>query len=291
MEEGSFRCDANISVRRTGDMKLGTRCELKNLNSFRFIEKALHFEIARQIELIQDGGQVTQETRLYDSAANLTRPMRGKEDAHDYRYFPDPDLPPLTIDEDLLATVQEELPELPDDRYSRFLTDYMISASDAGLLTSDRELADYFEQTVSVCKDSRSASNWIMGELMGYLNRDKLHIRQSRVTPVMLGDLIININNNNISAKIGKGVFDRMWSGEGTPTQIIKKRNLGQISDSGELEKAIDEVIKSFSGQVTDYHNGQHKIFGFLVGKVMQLTQGKANPTMVTDMLKKKLSS
>jgi aspartyl-tRNA(Asn)/glutamyl-tRNA(Gln) amidotransferase subunit B len=290
MQEGSFRCDANVSVRPAGEPNLGTRCELKNLNSFRFIEKGLQFEINRQIQLIEDGGQVAQETRLYDPAADLTRPMRGKEDAHDYRYFPDPDLPPLVVDDELLATARSTLPELPDARCHRFSSTYRVTQKDAELLTSDRELADYFEQTVTACGDSRSAANWITGEWMGSLNRDGLRFQESRVTPQMLGDLIAKINNNSISGKIAKEVFDGMWNGDGNASEIISARNLEQITNVDEIEQAINQVIDNCADQVMQYRSGQEKVFGFLVGQVMQATGGKANPKMVNKILRGKLS-
>ena len=290
MQEGSFRCDANISVRPAGEPNLGTRCELKNLNSFRFIEKGLQFEINRQIQLIEDGGQVAQETRLYDPVADLTRPMRSKEDAHDYRYFPDPDLPPLVVDDELLAAARSTLPELPDARCHRFSSTYQVTQKDAELLTSDRELADYFEQTATACGDSRSAANWITGEWMGSLNRDGLRFEESRVTPQMLGDLIAKINNNSISGKIAKEVFDGMWNGEGNASEIISARNLEQITNADEIEQAIDHVIDNCADQVMQYRSGQEKVFGFLVGQVMQATGGKASPKMVNKILQDKLS-
>ena len=290
MQEGSFRCDANVSVRPAGETGLGTRCELKNLNSFRFIEKGLQFEIKRQIQLIEDGGQVAQETRLYDPDADLTRPMRGKEEAHDYRYFPDPDLPPLVVDDELLAAARSALPELPDARCHRFSSTYQVSQKDAELLTSDRELADYFEQTAAACGDSRSAANWITGEWMGSLNRDGLRFEESLVTPQMLGDLIAKINDNSISGKIAKEVFDRMWNDEGNASEIIAARNLEQITDADEIEHTIDRVIDNSAEQIIQYRSGQEKVFGFLVGQVMQATGGKANPKMVNKILRDKLS-
>ena len=290
MQEGSFRCDANVSVRPAGEPNLGTRCELKNLNSFRFIEKGLQFEINRQIQLIEDGGQVAQETRLYDPVADLTRPMRGKEDAHDYRYFPDPDLPPLVVDDELLAAARSTLPELPDARCHRFSSTYQVTQKDAELLTSDRELADYFEQTATACGDSRSAANWITGEWMGSLNRDGLRFEESRVTPQMLGDLIAKINDNSISGKIAKEVFDGMWNGEGNASEIISARNLEQITNADEIEHAINHVIDNCADQVMQYRSGQEKVFGFLVGQVMQATGGKASPKIVNKILRDKLS-
>ena len=291
MQEGSFRCDANVSVRLLGESALGTRCELKNLNSFRFIEKGLQFEIKRQIELIEDGGQILQQTRLYDPDADLTRAMRSKEEAHDYRYFPDPDLPPLVIDDIMLAEARSDLPELPDVRCMRFTADYKLKPTDAELLTSERDLADYFEHTVSFCADSRNTANWITGELLAHLNRDGLHLEESRVTPEMLGDLITRINDNSISGTIAKEVFEGMWNGEGNPVDIITSKNLGQITDIDQINSVIDQVINEFTQQVLEYQNGQEKIFGFLVGKVMLETKGKADPKIVTTNLRNKLSS
>lgn len=291
MQEGSFRCDANVSIRPSGATSLGTRCELKNLNSFRFVEKGLQFEIRRQIELIEDGNQVVQETRLYDPDADLTRPMRSKEEAHDYRYFPDPDLPPLVVDDNLLAEARSAIPELPDTRCQRFSSTYKMSQHDAELLTSDRELADYFEQTASECGDSRSATNWITGKLMERLNRDKLSPKTSRVTPHMLSELITEINEDRISGKIAKNVFDSMWNGEGNAREIISTRNLEQIADADQIEIIIDDVIANCDEQVARYRSGEKKIFSFLVGKVMKETGGKANPKMVNKILAKKLST
>ena len=291
MQEGSFRCDANISVRLSGESKLGTRCELKNLNSFRFVEQGLEYEINRQIELIETGGQVMQETRLYDPNADMTRPMRGKEEAHDYRYFPDPDLPPLVIDSAMLTKARSELPELPDARCQRFVAEYKMSQTDAELLTSERELANYFEETVSFCADNRSSANWITRELLSRLNRDGLKIRDNRITPPMLGDLINCINDNTISGKIAKDVFEAMWNGEGTPAAIIADRGLEQITDDNKIEAAVVQIIDDYSQQVDQYRNGQEKIFGFLVGKVLAETKGKANPKSVNAILRKKLSS
>ena len=291
MQEGSFRCDANVSVRLSGESKLGTRCELKNLNSFRFVEQGLEYEINRQIELIETGGQVMQETRLYDPNADMTRPMRGKEEAHDYRYFPDPDLPPLVIDSAMLTQARSELPELPDARCQRFVDEYKMNQTDAELLTSERELANYFEETVSFCADSRSSANWITGELLSRLNRDGLRIRENKITPTMLGDLINCINDNTISGKIAKDVFEAMWNGEGAPATIIADRGLEQITDDNKIEAVVVQIIDDYSQQVAQYRNGQEKIFGFLVGKVLAETKGKANPKSVNAILRKKLSS
>jgi len=290
MQEGSFRCDANISVRLSGDSDLGTRCELKNLNSFRFVEQGLNFEIRRQIELIENGGQVLQETRLYDPNVGVTRAMRGKEEAHDYRYFPDPDLPPLVIDDAMLAEARSELPELPDIRCQRLISDYNLNRLDAEILTSERELADYFEKTVSICEDAQTTSNWITRELLGKLKRDGLRFRENSITPAMLGDLINKIKSNIISGKIAKDIFNGMWNGDGTAAEIIANKNLEQITDIEEIESVIDNVLSEYPHQVEQFYAGQEKIFGFLVGKVMAVTKGKANPQSVNTILRSKLS-
>ncbi|MBL10756.1 MAG: Asp-tRNA(Asn)/Glu-tRNA(Gln) amidotransferase GatCAB subunit B [Acidiferrobacteraceae bacterium] len=289
MEEGSFRCDANISVRLSGKTKLGTRCELKNLNSFRFVEQGLNFEIKRQIDILENGGQVKQETRLFDSELGVTRTMRGKEDAHDYRYFPDPDLPPLVISDNILASIKSELPELPDVRFERLINEYNISESEAELLTSKKELADFFEKTVDYCKDSRNTVNWIITELLAYTNREEIEFKDNPISPQMLGQLIIKINDNTISGKIAKEVFQTMWNEGGDPEKIISEKNLKQITDFGELELIIDEVLSEHSIQVEQYRNGQEKVLGFLIGKVMKATKGKANPPTVNTILKTKL--
>tara|TARA_B100000029_G_C17598852_1_gene965095 strand:+ start:751 stop:2184 length:1434 start_codon:yes stop_codon:yes gene_type:complete len=289
MEEGSFRCDANISIRLSGETDLGTRCELKNLNSFRFVEQGLHFETERQIDILENGGQVTQETRLFDSELGVTRAMRGKEEAHDYRYFPDPDLPPLIISNKTLADIKSELPELPDTRYQRLINEYNVSGSEAELLTSQKKLADFFEKTVDVCNDSRTATNWIITELLAYMNREGVQFQDNPISPQMLGQLIEKINDNTISGKIAKEVFQIMWNEGGDPEKIISEKNLKQITNTSELELIIDEVLSEYVIQVEQYRNGQEKVLGFLVGKVMKTTKGKANPPTVNKILKSKL--
>jgi len=289
MQEGSFRCDANISVRPQGDKQYGTRCELKNLNSFRNIDKSLNFEINRHIDILKSNGTIVQETRLYDADNDLTRPMRSKEEAHDYRYFPDPDLPPLVISDVLFAETQASIPELPDLRYKRFMSVYHLNEKDAEFLTSDRNIADYFEQVVSICGDSRKSANWITGELLHHINQNGLDIKSSNIDAQMLGELIQKINDKTISGKIAKGVFDEMWHGEGNASSIIEKNKLGQISNTTIVEEAIDQVIENHSAQVQQYLAGQNKVFGFLVGKVMQVTAGKANPQLVNQILQHKL--
>ena len=291
MQEGSFRCDANISIRVEGDSELGIRTELKNINSFRFIERALNHEIQRQIDLIEDGGQVVQETRLYDPATDQTRPMRGKEEAHDYRYFPDPDLPPLVIEDAEVEYLRSSLPELPDARCDRFIDAYQLRRSDAQQLTADRGIADYFEETVSEAGgNSKIAANWVTGDLMAALNRDSLPIEQSRVSPISLGRLICRINDQSISGKIAKDIFSDLWDNGGDVDQIIEARGLKQISDSAELEQVVEKILSKFSEQADQVRQGQGKVLGFLVGQVMKETGGKANPKAVNEILSRKLS-
>ena len=244
MQEGSFRCDANVSVRPKGEKKLGTRAEIKNVNSFRFVEKAIGYEIERQIELIEGGGKVVQETRLYDSDKDQTRSMRSKEEAMDYRYFPDPDLPPLVLSEDFIRAVEATLPELPDAKRVRFMSQYGLNKYDAGVLTSSREMADYYEAVVKEAKaDPKIAANWIAVELSGFLNRDNKDIAQSPVTTTMMAGLLKRLADNTISGKIAKDVLEAMWAGEGNADAVIEKKGLKQITDTGAIEKAIDDVI------------------------------------------------
>ena len=292
MQEGSFRCDANVSVRHTGTAEFGTRCELKNLNSFRFIERGLQFEINRQIELIEDGREVVQQTRLYDSETNQTRPMRSKEEAHDYRYFPDPDLPPLVIDDSLLNQARSSLPELPDARRARFINEYGLGDTDATQLTSEREIADYFEQAVVAAGGvGQTTANWITSELMGWLNREALKIANSKVSPQMLGELVMRIGDQTVSGKMGKEIFEAMWNGEGRAGDIIKARSLRQIIDTDMIEQIVNEVMLNFPEQTAQFRAGQEKVLGFLVGQVMKISEGKANPAVVNSILKKKLSA
>jgi aspartyl-tRNA(Asn)/glutamyl-tRNA(Gln) amidotransferase subunit B len=290
MQEGSFRCDANVSVRRKGESELGTRTETKNLNSFRFVERAINYEIERQIDVIESGGKVTQETRLYDADDDSTRTMRSKEEANDYRYFPDPDLLPVKLDPDLMAQLQKNLPELPDAKQKRFCEEYGLSAGDAEQLTTSREMADYFEHVVSHANgQAKMAANWVSGELSGALNLNNLEIEQSPVSAERLALLIARIADNTISGKIAKEVFQDMWSSDKTPDQVIEEKGLQQISDVGELEAIVDKVIAENPKQVEQYLSGKDKVFGFFVGNVMKLTKGKANPAQVNDLLKKKL--
>jgi aspartyl-tRNA(Asn)/glutamyl-tRNA(Gln) amidotransferase subunit B len=291
MQEGSFRCDANVSVRKAGDARLGTRCEIKNLNSFRFMERAIDFEARRQIELLEDGGQVEQETRLYDPERDETRSMRSKEDAQDYRYFPDPDLLPLVVEEALVRKLEDELPELPAARRERFMREYRLPAYDAGVLTASRAAADYFEALVKASGvDPKICANWQTGELNAALNRDGIEIHQSRTGAHALGTLLKRVADGTVSNKMAKEVFDAMWAGEGGADRIIDQRGLRQISDSGELERIVSAVLAANAKQVEDYRAGKQRAFNSLVGQVMKATRGKANPAQVNDILRKKLA-
>jgi aspartyl-tRNA(Asn)/glutamyl-tRNA(Gln) amidotransferase subunit B len=291
MQEGSFRCDANVSVRPKGEHAFGTRAELKNLNSFRFIEKAINFEVERQIDIIESGGSVSQETRLYDPNKDETRPMRSKEEANDYRYFPDPDLLPVVLDDAFLEQIAGGLPELPAAKRQRFCAEYGLSEYDADVLTTSRELADYFERVVaSSGGDPKLAANWVMGELSGALNKAGLDIGASRVSSAALADLLRRIADNTISGKIAKEVFEAMWEGEGAADDIIAARGLTQITDSSAIEQIIDEVMARFPDQLGQFRDGKDKLFGFFVGQVMKATSGKANPAQVNELLRKKLA-
>ena len=296
MQEGSFRCDANVSIRRHGAEKFGTRAEIKNLNSFRFVEKAIQYEVARQVEIVESGGKVVQETRLYDSDKNETRSMRSKEEANDYRYFPDPDLLPLEMEEGFIASVRATLPELPDEKAARFVRDFALSTYDAGVLSASRELGAYFEAVVAALgtapgqPHAKLAANWVMGELSGMLNRDNLDITESRISAEALADLLKRIVDTTISGKIAKEVFEAMWS-DGKPADaIIEERGLKQITDSRAIESVIDEVMAANPKQLADYRSGKDKLFGFFVGQVMKATGGKANPAQLNELLKAKLA-
>ncbi len=292
MQEGSFRCDANVSVRPRGSDKLGTRAEIKNLNSFRFVEQAIGYEVERQIEILEGGGTVVQETRLYDPDRGETRSMRSKEEAFDYRYFPDPDLLPVVLDAAFVDELRAALPELPDARRARLVADYALPSADAELLTASRELADFFESTSAAAGGQhRLAANWVMGELLGALNREGLGIEASPVSPAQLGSLLARIADETISGKIAKQVFEAMWQGEGDADQVIEKNGLRQITDSSELERIVDEVIAANPEQAAQYRAGKDKLIGFFVGQVMRATQGKGNPAQVNALLAKKLSA
>jgi aspartyl-tRNA(Asn)/glutamyl-tRNA(Gln) amidotransferase subunit B len=290
MQEGSFRCDANVSVRPKGEAKFGTRAEIKNLNSFRFVERAINYEVERQVELIEGGGKVVQETRLYDPDRGETRSMRSKEEANDYRYFPDPDLLPLVIDDAMIESVRATLPELPDEKAARFVTDHALSAYDAGVLTASRELADYYETVVKgLGGQPKLAANWVMGDLSGALNKDGLEVAQSRVAAPAFAQLLARIADNTISGKIAKEVFEAMWTEGKGADEIIDARGLRQITDTSAIEKAIDAVMAGNPQQLADYRSGKDKLFGFFVGQVMKATQGKANPAQLNELLKAKL--
>jgi len=295
MQEGSFRCDANVSVRRVGEAKLGTRCEIKNLNSFRFMEQAIEFEARRQIALLEDGGAVVQETRLFDPDKGETRPMRSKEEAHDYRYFPDPDLLPLVVTEEQIERIRKELPELPNARRERFMTDLKLSAYDADILVESRDKADYFEQSAGAGFAitevfPKLVANLVIGEVSAILNSENRDFSEVPVPPEMLAKLASRVSDGTISQKIAKEVLAEMWSGGSDPDEIIEKRSLRQISDTGSLEKIVDEVLAKNAKQVADYRAGKDKAFNSLVGQVMKATQGKANPAQVNQILKQKLS-
>ncbi len=290
MQEGSFRCDANVSVRPRGQQALGTRAELKNLNSFRFVEKAINYEVQRQIELIEDGGSVRQETRLYDSDKDETRSMRSKEEANDYRYFPDPDLLPVEIAPDFIERVRSSLPEMPDAKRQRFVSEYKLKNDDADILTVSRALADYFEAAVAASSSKTQAvANWVLGDLSAALNRDSLEIGDSRIPASDLAGLVDRISDDTISGKIAKEVFDAMWEGEGSADAVIEARGLKQITDNSAIETVVDAVIAANPAQVAEYRAGKDKLIGFFVGKVMQQTGGKANPGQVNAILKARL--
>jgi aspartyl-tRNA(Asn)/glutamyl-tRNA(Gln) amidotransferase subunit B len=292
MQEGSFRCDANVSVRPLGQQAFGTRAEIKNLNSFRFVEKAIQYEVARQIELIDSGGKVVQETRLYDSDRHETRSMRSKEEANDYRYFPDPDLLPLVIDPDFIEAVRGTLPELPDAKAARFSADFGLSVYDAGVLSASREFGAYFEAVVAHvgAPQAKLAANWVMGELSSALNRDALEIGASRVSPQALGGLILRIVDGTISGKLAKEVFEAMWADGGEADAIIAAQGLTQITDAAAIEAVIDTVLAANPRQLADYRAGKDKLFGFFVGQIMKATAGKANPAQLNESLKAKLA-
>jgi aspartyl-tRNA(Asn)/glutamyl-tRNA(Gln) amidotransferase subunit B len=291
MQEGSFRCDANVSVRRFGAEKFGTRCEIKNLNSFRYIEKAINYEVERQIELIEGGGKVKQETRLYDPDKGETRALRSKEEANDYRYFPDPDLLPVVLELSFIDGVRETLPELPDQKAARFIEQHGLSLYDAGVLTASREIANYYETVVRELKGhAKLAANWVMGDFSAALNKDNVEIKDAHVTAVSLAALLARIVDETISGKIAKEVFEQMWADRKSADEIIEAKGLKQITDTSAIETVIDEVMAANPKQLADYRSGKDKLFGFFVGQVMKVTGGKANPAQVNDLLKKKLS-
>jgi aspartyl-tRNA(Asn)/glutamyl-tRNA(Gln) amidotransferase subunit B len=289
MEEGSFRCDANVSVRPKGQKEFGTRTELKNMNSFRHVEKALEYEIKRQIAILEDREEVIQETRLWDVNQGVTAPMRGKEEAHDYRYFPDPDLVPLQIAEKWVEEIRQSLPELPDDKKERFVKDYGIPEYDAEILTSTKAMANYYEECVRLFQEAKTVSNWMMGDLLRELKRDEREIDQCPVTPQHLAEMLLMVREGTISGKIAKDVFEEMYRTGEEPEKIVKDKRWTQIVDEAEIEKAVEVAMESNPKQVEDYQKGKEKLFGFFVGEVMKQTRGKANPKLVNELLKKKL--
>jgi len=287
MEQGSLRCDANVSVRRPGD-ELGTRCEIKNVNSIRFVQQAIDYEARRQIELIEEGGTVDQETRLFDSGNGTTRSMRSKEEAHDYRYFPDPDLLPLEISQGFVEEIRASLPELPDAKKERFVSDYGLGTEDAGLLTAERATADFYEK-VAKGRDPKLACNWVTGELFGVLNKSGLGIGDSPVSAAALGGLIDLIADGTLSGRLAKDVFEAMAETGKEASVVVEEKGLKQVSDSGAIEAEVDKVLQAYADKVAEYKGGKDKLFGFFVGQVMKATGGKANPGVVNEVLKKKL--
>jgi aspartyl-tRNA(Asn)/glutamyl-tRNA(Gln) amidotransferase subunit B len=288
MQEGSLRADVNVSVRKEGDKKLGTRCEIKNVNSIKFMQMAIVYEAQRQVELLESGKTIDQETRLFDTKKNETRSMRSKEDAHDYRYFPDPDLLPLSLDKELIEKIKKDLPELPDQKKERFIKDYSLSAYEANVLVSEKEISDYFEEVVKT-SDIKLAKNWIMGDFFASLNEKNISISESPVTAKKMAQLIDSISSGTISGRTAKEVFEIMKETGEEPNKIIESKGLQQKSDPKELEGIIDNVISENKDKVEQYKSGKDKLFGFFVGQVMKVSGGKANPQLVNDILKKKL--
>jgi aspartyl-tRNA(Asn)/glutamyl-tRNA(Gln) amidotransferase subunit B len=291
MEEGSFRCDANISLRPKGKETFGIRSELKNMNSFHNVQRALEYEIERQHATLERGSQVVQETRLWDASRGVTLSMRGKEEAHDYRYFPDPDLVPVVISDEWEEEIRSTLPELPQEKRERFIGEYGIPPYDAGVLTASRPLADYYEEVVRLCGKPKIASNWVMGDFLAYLNEAKLETGKTPVSPAPLAQLIGIIEDGTISGKIAKGVFEEMWKSGKGPNEIVAEKGLVQITDTGELERTVEEVLAAHPKQLEQYRGGKEQLFGFFVGQTMKATGGKANPKIVNELLKKKLST
>lgn len=291
MQEGSFRCDVNISVRRKGTEKFGTRTEMKNLNSFRFIERAIIYEIDRQIDVLENGGTIVQETRSYDPDQDVTNTLRNKENAHDYRYFPDPDLLPVELSDEFISAIRADLPELPWEKRERLKTHYGLNDYDADFIATNRIVATFFEETLTHCDGAKPklVANWIAGELSASLNKNNLPIEKSPVKPQQLGQLMLRIHDQTISNNIAKQVFEAMWQGEGDADQIIEKKGLKQITDTSAIDAMIDEVIANSPQQLAQYRAGKDKLFGYFVGQVMKATKGKANPQQVNDLLKAKL--
>ena len=288
MEEGSMRCDANVSVRKVGD-ELGTRCEIKNVNSIRYASQAIEYEARRQIKVIEDGGKIAQETRLFDAKKGVTRPMRSKEESHDYRYFPDPDLLPVHLSQEFVEKIRRNLPELPDEKKQRFVSEFGLSSYDADVLVAERSVAEYFEEAAKG-QDAKIVANWVTSDLFGYLNKEGLEISDSPVTGNQLGALVGLISNGTISGRIARDVFSEMCETGKDPAEIVEAKGLKQVSDTGELEELIDEVIANGNAQLEQYKSGNEKIIGWFVGQVMQVTKGQANPQMVNEILRRKLA-
>ena len=290
MQEGSFRCDANVSVRPSGQTGYGTRTEIKNLNSFRFVERAIDYEIERQIDVLETGGKIVQETRLYDADRDVTRSMRSKEDAHDYRYFPEPDLLPLKLSVEYVARLKQQLPELPWEKQARFIATYGLGIDDAAVLTQDRSVADYYEEAVRAAGgEPKTVANWVIGELFGAMNHSAIGVGESPVSPSALGTLVRRIKDQTISGKIAKQVFEAMWAGEGDPDQLIEARSLHQLTDSHEIETMVEQVIADSPAQVEQYMAGKDKVLGYFVGQIMKISRGKANPELVNELLRARL--
>ena len=290
MEEGSFRCDANVSIKPKGQKEFGTRTELKNMNSFRNVQRALEYEIKRQQYIVENGGTVVQETLLWDDAQGSTTSMRSKEEAHDYRYFPDPDLVPILVDKAWVEKIRKQIPELPLAKRERFVKDYQIPAYDAGVLTADKALADYYEEVVRLCAKPKAASNWVMGDVLRFLNEEKREIKSCPITPVALAEMINLIDEGTISGKMAKDIVGEMYKTGKQPKKIIEEKGLVQITDESELIKTITSIMEANPNQLKDYRGGKEKLFGFFVGQVMKATQGKANPQLVNELLKKMLA-
>jgi len=289
MSEGSMRCDANVSLRKKGSKKLGTRTETKNVNSFKYVEKAIQHEMRRQIKILESGERVTQETRLYDSQLDETRPMRSKEYANDYRYFPEPDLLPVVLSEDFINSVKDLMPELSEEKEKRFIKEYKLSDYDANVLSVDPNLSNFFEEVVVRTRDPKLAANWIMGELSAFLNKENLSILETKVDSINLGNLLSRIEDSTISGKIAKEIFEEMWNSKKNPDEIIEEKGLKQVTDSSEIEKLINQVLEQNQSQLEQYKSGKEKLFGFFVGQVMKASRGKANPEQVNKLLEERL--
>ena len=291
MAEGSMRCDANVSVRKKGETTLGTRTEIKNVNSFRFVEKAINYEIKRQVDLLLKGEEITQDTILYDSIKDETRPMRSKEFANDYRYFPEPDLLPVILESNFIEEVKQNLPELLEEKKIRFMDEFDLSDYDADVLVADKGMASYYENVVQLTKEPKLSANWVMGDLSAFLNKENLDIVDTRVSHENLAKLIQRISDNTISGKIAKEIFEIMWDDNNDPDAIIEERGLKQVTDSSEIESLVDKILEDNPNQLSQFRSGKEKLFGFFVGQVMKASGGKANPSQVNEILKSKLNN